>query len=160
MGQWFGGLGQFPRSVYFIVGNEFCERFSYYGLRSVLQTYFVCLLDAACDDAGESATARYRDAADRATVIVHVFTFIAYASAVLGGYVADCWAGKFATIAAGMLLYVCGAALLAVSAYGSWYYVSLAALGLIGFGTGAIKSVVSSYVGDQIPAAKAHLMDS
>lgn len=24
---------KFPRSVGFIVGNEFCERFSYYGMR-------------------------------------------------------------------------------------------------------------------------------
>lgn len=25
---------KFPKSVFFIIGNEFCERFSYYGMRS------------------------------------------------------------------------------------------------------------------------------
>jgi dipeptide/tripeptide permease len=30
-----------PFSVNFIVGNEFCERFSYYGMRTVLALYLV-----------------------------------------------------------------------------------------------------------------------
>ena len=25
--------GDYPKAVFFIVGNEFCERFSYYGMR-------------------------------------------------------------------------------------------------------------------------------
>ena len=27
------GKSEYPKSVFFIVGNEFCERFSYYGMR-------------------------------------------------------------------------------------------------------------------------------
>ncbi|CAI8029075.1 Solute carrier family 15 member 1 [Geodia barretti] len=34
---------QFPFSVFFIVGNEFCERFSYYGMRGNSLTTCVCV---------------------------------------------------------------------------------------------------------------------
>lgn len=34
-----------PTSVNFIVGNEFCERFSYYGMRTVLALYLVVRFD-------------------------------------------------------------------------------------------------------------------
>ena len=27
--------GKYPKSVFFILGNEFCERFSYYGMRGL-----------------------------------------------------------------------------------------------------------------------------
>ena len=37
--QQFRKLRAFPFSVFFIVGNEFCERFSYYGMRGKLQVY-------------------------------------------------------------------------------------------------------------------------
>ena len=30
---------RYPYSVFFIVGNEFCERFSYYGMKSILSLY-------------------------------------------------------------------------------------------------------------------------
>ena len=30
---------KYPYSVFFIVGNEFCERFSYYGMKSILSLY-------------------------------------------------------------------------------------------------------------------------
>ena len=30
---------RWPRQIKFIVGNEACERFSYYGMRSVLADY-------------------------------------------------------------------------------------------------------------------------
>lgn len=28
--------GRFPKAVPFLIGQEFCERFSYYGLRAIL----------------------------------------------------------------------------------------------------------------------------
>ena len=30
----------FPKSLLFIIGNEFCERFSYYGMKAILVLYF------------------------------------------------------------------------------------------------------------------------
>jgi hypothetical protein len=29
----------YPKSVFFIIGNEFCERFSYYGMKAILSLY-------------------------------------------------------------------------------------------------------------------------
>ena len=37
--QQFRKLRAFPFSVFFIVGNEFCERFSYYGMRGKLPSH-------------------------------------------------------------------------------------------------------------------------
>src|SRR5690348_2477033 len=47
-------LFRFPKAVYFMFGNEFCERFSYYGMRALLTIYlhqthhlpeYVCMHD-------------------------------------------------------------------------------------------------------------------
>lgn len=34
-------LKNYPTSVFFILGNEFCERFSFYGMRAILTLYLV-----------------------------------------------------------------------------------------------------------------------
>jgi dipeptide/tripeptide permease len=34
-------LRSYPRSVFFMLGNEFCERFSFYGMRAILIVYFI-----------------------------------------------------------------------------------------------------------------------
>ncbi|KPI91939.1 Peptide transporter family 1, partial [Papilio xuthus] len=52
----------YPKAVGFIVTNEFCERFSYYGMRTILSLYLR-------DKLG------YSD--NGATVIYHVFTMFA-----------------------------------------------------------------------------------
>jgi hypothetical protein len=36
-----GGLRAYPRAVFYMLGNEFCERFSFYGMRSVLTLYLI-----------------------------------------------------------------------------------------------------------------------
>jgi dipeptide/tripeptide permease len=37
----------YPRAVAFIIGNEFCERFSFYGMRTIL---FVCKDEHGMED--------------------------------------------------------------------------------------------------------------
>ena len=32
---------KYPRSVFFIIVNEFCERFNYYGMRSIYIQYLM-----------------------------------------------------------------------------------------------------------------------
>jgi len=34
----------YPYYVFFILGNEFCERYAYYGMRSILVIFLVSLL--------------------------------------------------------------------------------------------------------------------
>ena len=72
-----------PTSVFFIIGNEFCERFSFYGMKAILAIYLVQALGLA-----ENA----------ATILVHSFNFFAYVFSLLGGLVADCCLGKYHTI--------------------------------------------------------------
>ncbi|KAJ8389778.1 hypothetical protein AAFF_G00114840 [Aldrovandia affinis] len=70
----------YPLSIFFIVVNEFCERFSYYGMRAVLVLYFKYFLK--WDD-------------DLSTSIYHTFVALCYLTPILGAIVADSWLGKF-----------------------------------------------------------------
>ncbi|XP_054632008.1 solute carrier family 15 member 1b [Dunckerocampus dactyliophorus] len=139
----------FPISIFFIVVNEFCERFSYYGMRAVLVLYFKYFL-------------RWDD--DFATTIYHTFAALCYLTPILGAIVADSWLGKFKTIVYLSIVYALGQVVLAVSAIHDitdanrdgnpddmTFHIVLAMVGLllIALGTGGIKPCVSAFGGDQ-----------
>nr|XP_057907034.1 solute carrier family 15 member 1b [Doryrhamphus excisus] len=139
----------FPVSIFFIVVNEFCERFSYYGMRAVLVLYFKYFLK--WDD-------------DFATTIYHTFVALCYLTPILGAIVADSWLGKFKTIVYLSIVYALGQVVLAVSAIHDitdanrdgtpddlTFHIVLAMVGLllIALGTGGIKPCVSAFGGDQ-----------
>nr|XP_057939095.1 solute carrier family 15 member 1 [Doryrhamphus excisus] len=139
----------YPLSIFFIVVNEFCERFSYYGMRAVLVLYFKYFL--LWDD-------------DLATSIYHTFVALCYLTPILGAIVADSWLGKFKTIIYLSIVYALGQVAMAVSAIhditdsnkdGSpddmTFHVVLSMVGLflIALGTGGIKPCVAAFGGDQ-----------
>lgn len=139
----------YPLSIFFIVVNEFCERFSYYGMRAVLVLYFKYFLN--WDD-------------DFATSIYHVFVALCYLTPILGAIVADSWLGKFKTIIYLSIVYALGQIAMAISAIhditdqdknGSpdnmTFHVVLSMVGLflIALGTGGIKPCVAAFGGDQ-----------
>ncbi|XP_076841661.1 solute carrier family 15 member 1 [Brachyhypopomus gauderio] len=139
----------YPISIFFIVVNEFCERFSYYGMRAVLVLYFRYFLH--WDD-------------DLATSIYHAFVALCYLTPILGAIVADSWLGKFKTIIYLSIVYAIGQVVMAVSAIHDItdtnrdgkpdniaVHVTLAMVGLllIALGTGGIKPCVSAFGGDQ-----------
>jgi dipeptide/tripeptide permease len=62
-------LKSYPYHVFLIILNEFCERFSYYGLRTVLYIYL---------------TEFVRMDNDTSTAIYHAFTCLCYFSPILG----------------------------------------------------------------------------
>ncbi|XP_055398870.1 solute carrier family 15 member 1 isoform X3 [Bubalus kerabau] len=70
----------YPLSIFFIVVNEFCERFSYYGMRALLILYFQRFLGWN-DNLG--------------TAIYHTFVALCYLTPILGALIADSWLGKF-----------------------------------------------------------------
>lgn len=37
----FKSLQSYPSSVFYILGNEFCERFSFYGMKAILTLYLI-----------------------------------------------------------------------------------------------------------------------
>nr|ART29409.1 proton-dependent oligopeptide transporter 2 [Tenebrio molitor] len=139
----------YPKSVFFIISNEFCERFSFYGMRTILSLYLRDILLFTESDS---------------TVIYHVFTMFAYFFPLLGAIVSDSWLGKFRTILYVSMIYACGNILLALSSATPigipQVPFSLIALLLIALGTGGIKPCVSAFGGDQfvLPQQQAHLV--
>ncbi|CAL8267515.1 unnamed protein product [Lota lota] len=130
----------YPLSIAFIVVNEFCERFSYYGMRAVLTLYFVNYL--------------HWDR-DLSTAIYHAFTSLCYFTPVLGALIADSWLGKFKTIIYLSIVYVIGHVVKSVGAIPTvgdttvHIVLSMVGLILIAFGTGGIKPCVAAFGGDQ-----------
>ncbi|KAF4801526.1 Solute carrier family 15 member 1 [Turdus rufiventris] len=135
----------FPLSIFFIVINEFCERFSYYGMKAVLTLYFTRFL-------------HWQD--NFATAIYHTFVALCYLTPILGAIIADSWLGKFKTILYLSIVYAIGQAVLSVgsiseltggSASNLAPNIALSMIGLIliALGTGGIKPCVSAFGGDQ-----------
>ncbi|NXN85737.1 S15A1 protein, partial [Bombycilla garrulus] len=135
----------YPLSIFFIVINEFCERFSYYGMRAVLTLYFTRFL-------------HWGD--DFATAIYHTFVALCYLMPILGAIIADSWLGKFATILYLSIVYAVGQTVLSVGSISELtgastnnlsvnIALSMIGLILIAFGTGGIKPCVSAFGGDQ-----------
>src|SRR5262249_39656087 len=136
----------FPPGVPYIVGNEACERFSFYGMRAILQVHLISLF------ALQAATAD--DARRSATQVVHLFMAGVYALPMIGALIADRWAGKYKTILYLSLVYCAGHAVL--SLYESALWGMYLGLGLIAVGSGGIKPCVSANVGDQFGKSNIH----
>ncbi|XP_023260256.1 solute carrier family 15 member 2-like [Seriola lalandi dorsalis] len=130
----------YPTSICFIVVNEFCERFSYYGMKAVLTLYFLTYL--------------HWDK-DLSTAVYHAFSSLCYFTPLLGALIADSWLGKFKTIIYLSIVYVIGHVVKSVGAIptvgNNNMHIALSMVGLIfiAFGTGGIKPCVSAFGGDQ-----------
>uniref|UniRef100_A0A2K6KRK1 Solute carrier family 15 member 1 n=1 Tax=Rhinopithecus bieti TaxID=61621 RepID=A0A2K6KRK1_RHIBE len=143
------GCFGYPLSIFFIVANEFCERFSYYGMRGILILYFTNFF--SWDD-------------NLSTAIYHTFVALCYLMPILGALIADSWLGKFKTIVSLSIVYTIGQAVISVSSINDLtdhnhdgtpdslpVHVALSMIGLalIALGTGGIKPCVSAFGGDQ-----------
>ncbi|XP_048056579.1 solute carrier family 15 member 1b [Megalobrama amblycephala] len=139
----------YPVSIFFIVVNEFCERFSYYGMKAVLVLYFKYFI--GWDN-------------DLSTTIYHTFVALCYLTPIMGAIIADSWLGKFKTIVYLSVVYTFGQVIMAVSSIhditdsdkdgvpdNMTLHVALSMLGLIliALGTGGIKPCVAAFGGDQ-----------
>jgi POT family proton-dependent oligopeptide transporter len=145
----------FPPGVPYIVGNEVCERFSFYGMRAILQIHLVSLFVATAAIHEEAASQGWlfypfhlKAAAERsATGVTHLFFAGVYALCMIGAILADRLAGKYRTILYLSLVYCAGQAALSVGASSlTGMYVGLI---LVAVGSGGIKPCVSANVGDQ-----------
>ena len=136
-----------PPGVPFIIGNEGCERFSFYGMRSILTLYMADVLYKS-HPMFESAPK------DFAKAHYHLFVAAVYAFPMIGAILADRLIGKYRTIFWLSLVYTAGHGVLAVgegSVWGLWL-----GLGLIAVGSGGIKPCVSANVGDQFGRGNWH----
>ncbi|XP_072469985.1 solute carrier family 15 member 2 isoform X1 [Notamacropus eugenii] len=130
----------YPVSIAFIVVNEFCERFSYYGMKAVLTLYFLYFLHWS---------------EDTSTSVYHAFSSLCYFTPLLGAVMADSWLGKFRTIIYLSLVYVLGhliksmGAVPVIGGHLMHTVLSMTGLLLISLGTGGIKPCVAAFGGDQ-----------
>jgi POT family proton-dependent oligopeptide transporter len=138
---------RWPPQIKYIVGNEAAERFSYYGMKSILALYI---------------TKALFQTDDRATTIIHLFGFTNYFMPLFGAWLSDRIWGRYKTILWISLFYCAGHGVLATSdlfhSVNSKLLCLYAGLGLIAFGSGGIKPCVSAFMGDQFRPDQAHLM--
>lgn len=132
--------GSFPHQIRYIIGNEAAERFSFYGMRSILVIYMVKYLEMAEHEAKG---------------VFHLFVSANYFVPLFGAYLSDRYFGKYRTIIWLSLVYCLGHAVLAIWEGQSGLYWGL---GLIAIGAGGIKPCVSAHVGDQFNETNSHLL--
>uniref|UniRef100_A0A7I4XVV5 Solute carrier family 15 member 2 n=1 Tax=Haemonchus contortus TaxID=6289 RepID=A0A7I4XVV5_HAECO len=132
-------LRSYPPTVFLMLGNEFCERFSFYGMKAILTLYFIY---------------EHGYTESFATLIYHAFTCVAYLSPLLGSVLADSYLGRFKVILYGSSIYVLGHVLLSFGAVptlglGVRTFFDYGGLFVIALATGAIKPCVSAFAADQ-----------
>ncbi len=131
----------FPRQIANIIGNEACERFSYYGMRAILVVYMMKFLSM------EESMAKST---------YHYFISANYFLPLVGAFLADRYWGKYKTILYLSIVYCAGHA--ALAAFEGTHWGLYLGLGLIAFGSGGIKPCVTTFVGDQFNESNKHLI--
>ncbi len=136
-----------PRQIPFIIGNEACERFSFYGMRNILVSFLT-----------SSVLLAYLPEAERegaAKDVFHTFVIGVYFFPLLGGWLADRFFGKYNTVFWFSLVYCAG--LVCLAALPNDRIGFYTGLFLIAFGSGGIKPLVVSFCGDQFDQSNKHL---
>ena len=152
-------LTTMPGGVPFIVGNEAAERFSFYGMKTILVVFMTQYLMSASGQCAFMSEAEAREN-------LAWFTASAYFFPVIGAIIADAILGKYLTIMLLSWVYCLGhlalalmdmppAALEASFEPKTWMLIGLF---LIAVGSGGIKPCVSAHVGDQFGAGNNHLL--
>lgn len=140
-----------PYGAFLVAIVELCERFAYYGLSGPLQNY---ISNAYKDPSGLPGALGLGQSS--ATAITNLFQFWCYFTPILGAIISDQYLGKYATIKWSSTVYMAGIAILFVSSL-PWSIESgaalpglIAAMVIIGLGTGGIKSNVSPLIAEQV----------
>ena len=137
-----------PPGVSYIVGNEAAERFSYYGMNSILVVFMTKFLLYAQGQSAHMTEAQ-------ADAWYHTFVSCLYFLPVLGAILGDAVLGKYRTILFLSIVYCFGHLALALDHTRLGLVLGL---GLIALGAGGIKPCVSANVGDQFGASNQHLL--
>lgn len=143
--------GSYPKSIGYIIANEGAERFSFYGMRSILATFLVFHFFNPTMNPLLQITAEAK-----ANETTHFFVSLAYALPFVGGLVADWFFGKYKVIIYVSIVYCIGHLCLALFDHDLEKFKY--GLILIAIGAGGIKSCVSANLGDQFTTNNKHLM--
>ena len=140
-----------PKAVPYIIGNEAAERFSFYGIRSIMSTFLVAqFFNPSMNPALQSV------AEAKSNEMVHLFVTLAYFMPLVGGILADWFFGKFKVILYVSIIYATGNLILALSTHNLTVFTI--GLVVIAAAAGGIKSCVSANVGDQFDKTNEHLL--
>src|SRR3954462_1556141 len=126
---WFGH----PRGLSTLFFTEMWERFSFYGLKALL----ILFMTATVAERGLGFTDR------RAGTIMGLYGFGVYASAIVGGWLADRVFGQYRSVVVGGIIIALGHFSMAVPTIATFYL----GLCLIMIGTGLLKPNASTMVG-------------
>ena len=149
-----------PPGIPYIVGNEAAERFSFYGMKTILVVFMTQFLHSTAGGPDFMTEPESRE-------WMHLFVASAYFFPIIGGIVADAFLGKYLTILLLSIVYCLGHLCLALMdlpqpllaatlAPRGWL---LAGLALVAIGSGGIKPCVSAHVGDQFGHSNRHLLE-
>lgn len=127
------------KSILYIIGNELAERYSYYGMQTILYLFLTLYM-----------TPRLTAGEGRAWA--HLFFAVVYIMPLLGALLSDIYWGKYKTILRLSAGYVLGHFILALWPTPAGFLVGCA---LIAIGAGGIKPNISTMLGDQLPDAEA-----
>lgn len=135
-----GGFFGYPPYMILLLLMELCERFAFYGIRSVLAIFF---------------TRQLGYTQSQGTMIYHGYIVACYTTPILGGIIADQYWGKYKTILVLSIVYALGNGVISIASamtektMGQQIF-TFAGLGLVALGTGGIKPCVSAFCGDQL----------
>ncbi|XP_031617442.1 peptide transporter family 1-like isoform X3 [Contarinia nasturtii] len=128
----------YPKRIFLIIGNEFCERFNFNGMKAILALYLKDKLGFTENDA---------------TVLFHTLVMMLYFTCIFGAILSDVWLGKFKIIVYLSILYAIGSTIISIGVIPTIAISPKIALyiGLIfiALGSGGIKSCVIALGGDQ-----------
>ncbi|KAK3817876.1 MAG: POT family-domain-containing protein [Linnemannia elongata] len=137
-----------PKACYFILPNEFGERFCYYGVQPNLNKYFQLVTGMDKVQAKVYSTA---------------FTMLAYFFPLLGAALSDSFLGKWWTIISFSGVYLIGMIMVTVFAIPNVIpksnFLTFLPMLVIAIGTGGIKPCVSAHGGDQYLPAQEQAKD-
>ena len=145
-----------PPGVPYIIGNEAAERFSYYGMNSILTIFMTKYL---LDKMGHLSVMQPANA----EAWYHTFVSVLYFLPIFGAILADAVFGKFRVVLWLSIVYCGGHFTLALMGSPVAHAIEpryLLAIGLlmIAMGAGGIKPCVSTNVGDQFGETNKHLL--
>jgi len=133
---------KYPKSIPYIIGNEAAERFSFYGMRSILALFLVAQFYNPTHNPALQTVAEARS-----NESTHFFVTLAYTLPFIGAIVADWFTGKYKIILWISIVYCFGHLCLAL--FDKNLNGFIFGLVLVAIGAGGIKSCVSANVGDQ-----------
>jgi len=137
-----------PKGLGYLAVVEGCERFSYYSMQTLLTLYMIKYLLLPAHEGRElglgwlAGNWYHKAGQPLASAIFGDYTALVYLTPIIGGFVADRWLGRRATLILGGLVMALGHFLLAIE--GAFLFALIALVA----GVGLFKGNIASQVGE------------